>query len=210
MLFDKLNPYICQFANFAYKKTLFCAKLLDKRNISANIITLTGIIFAILGLNFLALNSYSMAFLCLLLNRVCDILDGMCARLKKITSFGVFFDILADYTSFALFIWGFIMAKPMQNSIAGSFMIVCLLISAVSLLSYALVSKHDYKKINQSPIKICLWGHLQNFDTFVALVLVCIFNQHFISISICFSLLLLGKSLIITSKAYYTLEIKGK
>ena len=210
MFTKKLQPYICHFADFAYKKTLFYANFLNKHNISANIVTLTGIILAILGLNFLAINNYFLAFICLISNRICDILDGICARLKNITPFGVFFDILADYTSFALFIWGFTLANPQNNSAGGIFMLICLLISAVSLLSYALISKQDYKKINQSSVKICIWGHLQNFDTFIALVLLCIFNQHFLPISIFFSLLLLGKSLIITSRAYYTLEIKGK
>ena len=210
MLNKKLQPYICRFADFTYKKALICAKYLINHNVSANMITFCGILFAILGLNFLAINNYFLAFICLISNRICDILDGICARLKKITSFGIFFDIIADYTSFSLFIWGFTLANPQDNSGGGVFLLICLLISAVSLLSYALISKQDYKKINQSNVKICLWGHLQNFDTFIALVLLCIFNQHFMPISIFFSLLLLGKSLIISSKAYYTLEIKDK
>ena len=151
-----------------------------------------------------------MAFLCLILNRICDILDGICARLKNITKFGIFFDILADYTSFALFLWGFILVNPTQNAISGSFIIVCLLISAVSLLSFAMTSHQDFKKINQSNIKICIWGHVQNFDTFIALTLMCIFNQYFMQISIFFGLLSLGKALIVISNAYYALEIKDK
>lgn len=206
----KLKPYICKFADFTYQKFHKYAKWLLKHNINADIITFCGIGFAVLGLNFLATESFFLAFICLLLNRLCDILDGMVARLKYITKFGIFFDIVADYTSFCLFLWGFIMANPPQNAIAGSFMLVCLLISAVSLLSFAIISNQDFKKINQSGVKICLWGHIQNFDAFIALVLMCLFNQYFLLISIFFGLLMLGKSLIIVSKAYYTLEIKNK
>ena len=210
MFTKKLKPHICSFADFAYKKTFNLAKLLVKYNVSANIVTFSGIGFAVLGLNFLAIESYSWAFLCLILNRVCDILDGMCARLNGITDFGIFFDIVADYTSFALFLWGFILANPPQNSVSGAFMMMSLLISAISLLTYTLTTKQDYNLINQSNIKICIWGHLQNFDTFIALCLMCLFNMFFTVISIFFGLLLLLKSLIIVSNAYYVLEIKNK
>ncbi len=210
MIYSKIQPYICKIADIFYHKFSKSAKWLIKHNINANIITFCGIMIAITGLNFLALQSYFAALVCLLLNRICDILDGMCARLKNITKFGIFFDIFADYTSFSLFLWGFILSNPEQNSVSGSFMLVCLIISAVALLSYALISKQDFKKINQSGIKICIWGHLQNFDTFVALTLMCIFEQYFLMIAIFFGLLLLGKSLIIISKAYYSLEIENK
>ena len=210
MLNSKIKSYICNIANFFYQKFFKSAKWLIKHNINADIITFSGIIIAILGLNFLALEAYFWTFICILINRSCDILDGMVARLNNITKFGIFFDILADYTSFSLFLWGFILANPENNSIAGSFMIICLLISAVALLSFSLISNQDFKKINQSNIKICLWGHIQNFDTFIALILMCLFNQYFLLIAIFFGLLLLGKSLIIISKAYYTLEIKDK
>lgn len=210
MFFDKLEPITCKVANFFYQQFYNWAKWLTNHNISANLVTLCGIIFAILGLNFLALDSFLLAFFCLILNRICDILDGMCARLKQITPFGVFFDILADYSSFALFIWGFVLANPAINSAAGVFYLVTLNISAVSLLAYALISKQDYKKINQSAVKICLWGNIQNFDTFIALCLMLFLYQHFMPIAVFFGLLLLGKSLIIVSKAYYILEINGK
>ena len=209
MFTKKLQPYICKFADFTYQKFHRFAKWLVKNNISADLITFLGICFAISALNFLAVESYLMALICLLFNRLCDILDGMTARLKHITKFGIFFDIFADYTSFGLFLWGFILANPEKNSISGSFLIVCLFISAVSLLSFAISSNQDFRKINQSGIKICLWGHIQNFDTFIALFLMCLFNQYFLLISVFFGLLLLGKSLIIISKAYYELEIKN-
>ena len=210
MLLNKFKSFTCKIAGYAYECFYKTAQWLTEHNISANIITLIGVSFAIIGLNFLALEHYILALFCLILNRICDILDGMCARLKHITSFGVFFDIVADYTSFAIFIWGFSLANPVQNSAAGTFMLVCLIISAVTLLSYALISKQNYKIINQSNLKICIWGHIQNFDTFISLLLMCLFNQYFMPIAIFFSLLLIGKSLIITSKAYYVLEINNE
>ncbi|MBE6450868.1 MAG: CDP-alcohol phosphatidyltransferase family protein [Alphaproteobacteria bacterium] len=210
MILNTLQPYTCKIANYVYHHAQNFAKFIVKHNITANAITFCGLIFAVLGLNFLALEYYALAFLTLILNRICDILDGMCARLKKITPFGIFFDISADYTSFALYLWGFTLANPEHNAKAGIFMLVCLIISAVVLLSYALISKQDYKKLNQSSIKMCLWGNLQNFDTFIALVLMCLFNAYFMQIATFFGLLSLGKSLIIASKAYYALEINAE
>ena len=210
MFTNKFQPQICKIADFVYRKFFDVSKWLIKHNVSANFITLCGIGFAIFGLNFLALNNYVWAFICLIFNRICDILDGMVARLKKITPFGIFFDIFADYTSFALFILGFTLANPDTNSAAGIFYLVTFIMSAVALLAYALISKQDFKKLNQSLFKMCLWGNIQNFDTFIALFLMCLFNSYFMPIAMFFALLLFGKSLIIVSKAYYILEINGK
>lgn len=200
----------CPALNYLYRKSDTAAHWLYKHRISPNLITLTGLLFALLGLNFLAMDSYFVAFLCLLGNRICDILDGMVARIKGITAFGAFFDTFADYTSAALFIWGFIMANTSNNAPAAGFLMFSLLVSATSLLGYAMVSRQSYYKLNKSKIKICLWGNIQNLDTYTGLSIMCLLPSYFIPIAIFFGLLSVGKSLLIISSAYYHLSIATK
>ena len=180
---------------------------LNRNNISPNLITLIGLMFAILGLNFLAIESYFLAFICLVFNRLCDILDGISARQKQITPYGAFFDIFADYTSYALFVLGFILANPADNGSAGAFLLVTLLISVAALLGLSITSDKSFKELNASKVNICMWGTLQNADSFVALLLMCLFSGLFVQLAIFFGLLLLGKSLLLVSTAYYNLNI---
>lgn len=183
------------------------ASWLSKNNISPNLITLIGLVLAMLGLNFLAMESYFLAFVCLVLNRLCDMLDGICARQKQITPFGAFFDIFADYTSYALFIFGFILANEDNNSSAGAFLLVTLLISVATFLGLAITSEKSFKDLNASRLNICMWGTAQNADSFIALALMCLFSGLFMQLAIFFGLLLLGKSLLLVTAAYYNLDI---
>ena len=120
---------------------------------------------------------------------------------------GAFFDIFADYTSYALFVLGFILANPADNGSAGAFLLVTLLISVAALLGLSITSDKSFKELNASKVNICMWGTLQNADSFVALLLMCLFSGLFMQLAIFFGLLLLGKSLLLVSTAYYNLNI---
>lgn len=186
--------------------------MLTKHGISANMITFAGLFFAVLGLNFLAISGYFFAFLCLVLNRLCDVLDGISARQHQITPFGAFLDICSDYTSAGLFILGFILANPDNNATSGAFLLVALLIASAALLGSALVGGHSYQDLNSTKSKICMWGAMQNADIFAALFLMSILPVFFMQLALFFGLFLIGKSLLVISNAYYNFEIatKGK
>lgn len=204
------NLTACPVLNRLYSYASGLAAWLYQKKVPANFITASGLAAALLGLNFLAIENYPAALLCLLLNRLCDILDGMVAKISGITAFGAFFDITADYTSYVLFIWGFILADPAQNWAGGVFLLVSSLIAAAVLLGFALVSGQDYKKLNRSRLKICAWGTVQNADSYAALLLMALVPGYFMPIAVFFGLLSLGKSLLIISGAYYTLTIAAK
>lgn len=202
----------CRLFNEIFRRLDLWAMWLIKHRVSADMVTFAGIGFALLGLNFLALSQFFAAFICLLLNRLADIMDGRIARRVKITRFGVFLDIFADYTSYALFIWGFILAAPEYNGGAGAFLLTTLAVSAAALLGFSSVSGLNFRKLNRSVLSLCAWGTLQNIDHFTALILMCLMPRYFVVLAILFGLISLGKTLLIVSGAYYTLEIarKGK
>ncbi len=206
--FSTLHQKSCQYFNIFYIRVETFAEFLNKKHISANMLTSLGLGFAILGLNFLAMENYFLAFLCLVLNRLCDVLDGAVARFSHISAFGIFFDIFADYAAAALLIWGFILGNEAQNAAAGAFYLVGLNLSGVALLALSAISKQDYEALNKTPFKVCLWGAVQNADIFTALTLMCLLPFWFMPIAIFFGLLLFGKTLLILSGAYWTLKIK--
>ena len=120
------------------------AKLIAKSGISANMITLVGFIIGLLAINFLAIESYGWALICILINRFCDILDGAIAKLNKPTKFGIFFDATVDYMFYAGVIFGFALANPEQNSIAAAFLLFAFASSACALLAYANDAVSDF------------------------------------------------------------------
>lgn len=206
----KFNSTICTQFTHIYLRLEKAAQWLTAHSIRPNTLTLAGIGFALIGLNFTAMEHYFSAFICFILNRLCDILDGIAARQSKPSLFGAFFDIFADYTSYALFIFGFILAAPQNNGPAGSFYLLTMIISAVSLLGFAMISGQNYRRLNESHLKICWWGTLQNIDNFAALFFMLILPWYFMPIAIFFGLLALGKSLLLLSSSYYKLEIAPK
>lgn len=201
---------VCSALNYFYDISEKTVDWLAQYSIKANAITLGGLFFAVLGVNFLAMEYYFSALVCLLLNRWCDVLDGISARRQEITAFGAFFDIAADYLSLGLFIFGFALAAPADNAVAGSFMLLALCFSAAVLLGLAIVSGQNYRKLNRSKLKICLWGSIQNFDVSLALVLMCLVPAWFMPLALFFGLISLVKSLLLVSSAYYNLVIAAR
>ena len=206
-LFSTFCKYFGRFLNAFYTLIERFARILIKLHISANMLTFLGLGFALFGLNFAAMESYFLTFVCLIINRLCDVLDGAVARKTAVKPFGIFLDMFADITAAALFIWGFILGNIFENAAAGSFYLVAFMIASTALLSFSIISKQDYAALNQSGLKICYLGAFQNADIFTALTLMCLLPFWFMPIAIFFGLLLIGKTLLIISGAYQTLVI---
>ncbi len=210
------------FKTFIFIKELpeiFCRKICSffdilgknvaKIGISANFISIFGLIIGLLAMNFLAMEMYFTALLCILLNRFFDGLDGAVARYSKITDFGIFLDTTCDYIFYASAILGFALANPEQNAVAATFLLFSFAIGATTTLAYAIISyknnKKSYISLNNSPFY--LWGFAQGFETLIALVLLCLMPRLFLIIAIFFGVLSLIKALGIIINAYYQFEI---
>ena len=187
------------------------AKLIVKLKIGANAITLFGFIIGLLAINFLAIESYGWALLCILLNRFCDLLDGAVAKINKPTNFGVFFDATLDYIFYAGVIFGFALANPEQNSIAAAFLLFGFISSACALLAYAIIAYHSQAgKTPFSESPFYLGGIAQGFETFVTLIVLCIIPRLFMSLAIILGAFCLIKAVSVIISAYYVLVIADK
>ena len=184
------------------------AKILIKLKVSANVVTLLGFVIGLLAINFLALESYGWALVCLLINRFCDILDGAIAKANKVTKFGIFLDATLDYIFYAGMIFGFALANPEQNSVAAAFLMFGFASSACALLAYGLVTSqknNSHADFGESPFY--LGGLAQGFETFVTLAVLCIVPRLFMPLAIVLGIFCFIKAVSVIISTYYLLEI---
>lgn len=190
------------------------ASIFLKYHVSANAITLVGFLIGLLAINFLALESYGWALLCILLNRFCDILDGAVAKAKKPTEFGILLDATFDYVFYAGIIFGFSLANPEQNAVAAAFLLFGLMASACSLLAYAIITYKNQAQdtLEQRESPFYLGGLAQGFETFITLTVLCIVPRLFMPLAVILGVFCFIKAVSIIISAYYSLVIvhKGK
>lgn len=183
-------------------------KDLVKNGITANMVSIFGFIIGMMSINFLAMNMYFEALLCILINRFCDVLDGAVARAEGITSFGIFLDACLDFVFYAGVIFGFALAAPEDNAVASCFLLFGFTASTSAMLAYGVVSYDLTKKnrpIDESPFY--LGGVAQGFETLCAFVILCIMPFAFLPIAIILGCWCLLKALVVISSAYYKLVI---
>ena len=193
------------------KKVNGWGKELSKNGINANMVSIFGFVIGMMAINFLAMNMYFEALMCILVNRFCDVLDGAVARAEGVTKFGVFLDACLDFIFYAGVIFGFALANPDENAVAACFLLFGFTASASALLAYGLVSYNPNGKpasLSESPFY--LGGATQGFETLAAFVLLCIMPFAFLPIAIALGCWCLLKALVIVSSAYYKLVIQQK
>ncbi len=204
---------ICRKTADAFRRVLDAvAKKINKAGISANFVSILGFLIGIFAINFLSLERYGYALICILLNRVFDALDGAIARNTKVTDFGVFLDATLDYIFYAGVIFGFALANPFQNAVAASFLLFSFAAAACAMLAYAVIAYKNNAsqklELEQSPFY--LGGLAQGFETLVALIVLCIIPGCFLQIAIVLGVLCLVKAFSIMVTAYYNFVIAGK
>ncbi|MGC9421130.1 CDP-alcohol phosphatidyltransferase family protein [Vibrio sp.] len=157
------------------------AHILDSVNITANQITIFGFLLGSLSLPALLFEQYLLALLLILINRICDGLDGAVARIQGLTDAGGFLDISLDFLFYALIPFGFVLANPEANAVAGAFLIFSFIGTGSSFLSFAIMaSKRDI--INPSyPHKSLYYmgGLTEGTETIACFVLFCLFPNSF-------------------------------
>ena len=186
------------------------AKRLHKKNISAHMISLFGFVIGMMAVNFLAMNMYFEALLCILINRFCDILDGCVARIEGVSIFGQFLDLCLDFIFYAGVIFGFALAQPEDNAVAACFLLFGFMSSVVALLAYGTVHQGKPKVKEQEDSfarPFYLGGIVQGGELSVCLILLCLMPFAFLPVSIALGCWCLVKSVIVMTTAYYQFVI---
>lgn len=207
---DFCKNYQCVQQNWQ-KRVNIWGKELSKNGINANMISIFGFVIGMMAINFLAMNMYFEALMCILINRFCDVMDGAVARIEGVTPFGIFLDACLDFVFYAGVIFGFALAEPDENAVAACFLLFGFTASACAMLAYGVVSYQGAKKakeLDSSPFY--LGGLAQGFETLAAFVLLCMMPFAFLPIAIALGCWCLLKAMVIVSSAYYKLVILGK
>ncbi|WP_045388394.1 CDP-alcohol phosphatidyltransferase family protein [Vibrio rotiferianus] len=157
------------------------AKLIDKCGVTANQTTLFGFALGCFALPALMAEQYTLALAFILLNRICDGLDGALARIQGITDAGGFLDISLDFLFYSLIPFGFVLANAEQNAVAGAFLIFSFIGTGSSFLAFAIMAG---KRGIDNPVYkhkslYYMSGLTEGTETIGCFVLFCLFPQHF-------------------------------
>lgn len=112
---------------------------LAARGVSANSLTLVGLLVGLACVPLLAIEAYGWALACCLVNRLIDGLDGAVARIRGPTDFGGYADIVADMVFYAAIVFGFALARP-ENAVWAALLLAAFVGTASSFLGYAVVA----------------------------------------------------------------------
>jgi len=173
----------------------FTAKQLDKLFIQADQITLAGFFLGIMSLPALAFQEYHLALFCIILNRIFDGIDGAVARIQGITDSGGFLDITLDFIFYSLVPFGFVLANPEMNAVAGAFLIFSFIGTGSTFLAFAVMAgKRNIENIGNPAHKqhkslYYIGGLTEGTETIACFILFCLLPQYFSAIAYTFGFL---------------------
>lgn len=165
---------------------------LARVGISANAVTLAGLIPALGAAAAIAHEQYLVGLALILVNRLLDGLDGAVARASGLTDFGGYLDTLADYVFYAAVPVAFGLASAANVMpallLVGSFTLTCasfLVFAAIAARRGEETSAHGTKSIFYST------GLAEGGETIAAFVAMCLWPAHFQTIAVGFAALCL-------------------
>jgi phosphatidylglycerophosphate synthase len=132
---------------------------------------------------------FNLALVLILLNRVCDGLDGAVARQTHTSDAGGFLDISLDFIFYSAIVFAFIVSHPEQNAVAGSLLMLSFTATGSCFLAFAtMASKHNIDNPHYPNKSMHYMGGLaEGFETIVVLCLFCLVPQHFVSIALVYT-----------------------
>ncbi len=167
------------------------AKGLHKFNVTADQTTLFGFMLGCMALPSLIFQQYDLALVFVILNRLCDGLDGALARIQGISDSGGFLDISLDFLFYSLVPFGFVLANAEQNAIAGAFLIFSFIGTGSSFLAFAVMAgKRDIENpVYKNKSLYYMAGLTEGTETIACFVIFCLFPDYFAQIAYVFGTL---------------------
>ena len=149
--------------------------------LTANQVSLFGFAFGVLAAVLIAFGEISWALAPLLVNRLCDGLDGAVARLGGPTDQGAFLDITLDFLFYAGVPLAFAVCDPQRNALAAAALLAAFIGTGVTFLAFAIMAEKRGEKSTDYPSKsfYYLGGLAEGFETVLCFVLMCLWPQHF-------------------------------
>lgn len=163
---------------------------LASKGVSANQLTLLGLLIGLACVPLLATDSYGLALACCLANRLLDGLDGAVARSRGPTDFGGYADIVADMVFYAAIVLGFALARP-ENALWAALLLAAFVGTASSFLGYAVIAAKRGEQTTARGRKSFYHaaGMIEGTETMAFLIGMIIFPTYFKYLAIMFSAL---------------------
>lgn len=157
------------------------ARLLARRGITPDQVTVGGFILGMTALPALALQAYGLALAAILVNRLADGLDGELARLSRPTDAGAYLDIVLDFLFYAAVITGFALARPETNALPAAVLLFGFMGTGGSFLAFAILAERNGLTRLDYPAKgfFYLGGLAEGTETIAFFVLMCLLPAHF-------------------------------
>lgn len=150
------------------------------RGVTANSVTLAGLVLGLVAAAFIALGAPGWALLPLLASRLADGLDGAVARATRKTDFGGYFDIWADFLFYGAIPFAFAVMDP-GNAVAATFLLLTFYINGTSFLGFATMAEKRGISTDAQGQKSLYYsaGLLEGTETIGFFVLLCLLPQYF-------------------------------
>jgi len=185
------------------------ASVLQARGVCADHLTLFGFFVGMLCVPALAIQQYGLALFLVIINRLCDGLDGALARLNGPTDRGAYLDICLDFIFYASVVFGFALANPSENALAAAALLTGFMGTGTSFLAFAIMAEKRNIQNLRLPNKglYYLNGLAEGTETILFFIAFCLVPQHFAQLAYCFAAVCLITTMTRVYGAYGTLAI---
>lgn len=165
-------------------------KTIAATGISANFLTMAGALLVVPLVAALSQHMWWTALALILVNRLCDGLDGSVARLRGPTLWGGYLDSLCDYLFYVGVPIGFALAAP-TNALPALLLVASFTLTAVSFLAIAAIAAG--RDMGHAPKAFTYTsGLMEGGETIAFFVLMCLFADSFATLAILCAILCLA------------------
>lgn len=163
------------------------------RRMSADQVTLAGLVLALATGALIGMGAMGWALLALALCRIADGLDGAVARLRGKTDFGGVLDIACDFVFYAAIPVGFALLDPAAYGLAATVLIAAFYINAATFLGYAILAEKRGMQTDARGEKSLFFtaGLMEGTETILFFLLMCLLPAAFVPLALVFSALCL-------------------
>jgi phosphatidylglycerophosphate synthase len=113
------------------------ASVAQERRLTPDQVTVAGFVCGFASMAAIALQSYQLGLLLLLVNRLADGVDGALARRTGATDLGGYLDIVLDFIIYSGAVFAFALAQP-DHATAAAFLIFSFMGTGSSFLAFAI------------------------------------------------------------------------
>ncbi len=158
--------------------------LLARIGFKANAVTFIGLIFGLIAAFFITQEDFIFALFFILLNRLCDGLDGAVARATEKTNFGGYLDIVTDFIFYVSIPLAFAFITP-ENIIYSLLLISSFTITGVSFLAFAAIAAEKGIETTAHGEKSFFYstGLAEGTETILFFIVICLLPQYFIPLA---------------------------